>query len=158
MADAGLELDAVDGAVHTGVTGWGVDAYSRKLGLRTNFYMSIQRGGALSIEGVLLATQCSAPETPVTSPSPTATRSGRTATPHPDPVASRWWHQVWSEPTRVLSHQGTTAVPGGGSVHGFYASRHMHEYGTLRKISERWRCATANGRTSTLRRGSTNAH
>src|SRR5262249_16912968 len=57
IEDAGLKRGAIDGAIHVGPRGNGPDGYSRKIGLRTNFFIPIFRGGASSIEAILLATQ-----------------------------------------------------------------------------------------------------
>jgi acetyl-CoA acetyltransferase len=130
MEDAGLRREDIDGAVHA-VALPQTDSYSRKLGLRPNFYYPIGRA-ASAIAGTLFATQ--------------ALATGN-ATHVAVSNAFTWWsdgHRQTEEPLsrygadKILINRdggglvdlGWSATPGAAAVHAWYAARHMHEYGT----------------------------
>jgi acetyl-CoA acetyltransferase len=130
LEDAGLAREDLDGAVHA-MAFPGSDAYSRKLGLRSNFYVPIGRAAG-SITGLMLATQA-------------------LATGNATHVAVSNGFTFWSDSHRELSRPvtrhgadkvminrdggglvdlGWAATPGAAAVHAWYAARHMHQYGT----------------------------
>lgn len=123
LEDAGLSAHEVDGAVHA-VAGEESDSYSRKLGLRPNFFINVGRGTA-TIASVLFATQAIATEN---------------ATCVAVSLTTMLWSAAHAEAGAGaglvgrlqggLVDMGWTAVPGAGAIHALYASRHMHEFGT----------------------------
>src|SRR6267142_663077 len=62
IEDAGLRREDIDGTIHATLASphppaqW-IDSYSRTLGLKPNFYLSVARGGQAAHNGILLATQ-----------------------------------------------------------------------------------------------------
>lgn len=135
IEDAGLERDDIDGAVHTMMASphpplqW-TDTYSRMLGLTPNLYLTVSRGGQAAHNGLLLATQflqlglakyvvvsCGLP--------------GWSAAHAPSGGSGMLGAVGWRGQLGFgLGPLGFNAAAGGGSSHGFYVSRHMHEYGT----------------------------
>src|SRR5271156_4962275 len=130
MEDAGLRREDIDGAVHA-IAMPGTDSYSRKLGLRPNFYYPIGRA-ASAVAGLLFATQAIA----TGNASCVVVSNGFT-----------WWsdgHRQSDEKVtrygadKILINRdggglvdlGWSATPGAAAVHAWYAARHMHEYGT----------------------------
>jgi acetyl-CoA acetyltransferase len=121
-----LRPQEIDGAVHA-LAGEQSDSYSRKLGLRPNFFINIGRGTA-AIASMVFATQA------------LATRNAT----H---VAISLTTMLWSDAHAAtgdgaalvgrlqggLVDMGWTAVPGAGAIHALYASRHMHEFGTTQE-------------------------
>ncbi|MFJ8023539.1 thiolase C-terminal domain-containing protein [Streptomyces sp. NPDC096311] len=131
IEDAGLRREDIDGAIHVGPRGNGVDGYSRKIGLRTNFFIPIFRGGASTIEAILLATEAistgNATNVLITVGT-TAYSDTHSATKGEGNQIIRW--SVGGDSQTGLEELGFYAAPGAATVHGWWASRHMHEYGT----------------------------
>jgi acetyl-CoA acetyltransferase len=125
IEDAGLRRDDIDGAVHGGSKSE-ADAYSRKLGLRANFFYSIGRQ-ASGIAGLAFATH--------------AVRTGNAT--HVAVSLSVALRSAGSPSGDVRDERFTLERDGGGLVdlgwsagiadatsHALYASRHMHQFGT----------------------------
>jgi acetyl-CoA acetyltransferase len=132
IEDAGLRREDIDGAIHVGPRGNGPDGYSRKIGLKTNFFIPIFRGGASAIESLLLAGQALSSGNAdyvlitvgTTMWSDIHTADKTSAEGH----IVRW--SVGGDNQTGLEELGYYAAPGASTVHGWWASRHMHEYGT----------------------------
>ena len=137
IADAGLEKKDVDGAINglgvggsmPGGGGW-VDSFSRTLGLPTKFYWTVARGGTASIIGLVAATRAlelGLAEYVVVACAEAAWSNshGKLAT---TPVGrGRAGRGNYSLGTEML---GFSAAQTAAGLHGFFATRHMHEYGT----------------------------
>jgi acetyl-CoA acetyltransferase len=132
MSDAGLTRSDIDGAIlafHKA----GSDAYTRKLGLTPNFLYCMERMAG-TIASVFLATQMIA----TGNANYVVVSAGLTWLSQ----ARRLREQAGSGTVQFdkkfsmardgggLVDMGWTATPGAASLHGFYASRHMHEHGT----------------------------
>jgi acetyl-CoA acetyltransferase len=127
LEDAGLTREDIDGALHAGPSDSGGDGYSRKLGIRPDFYTYILRGGASGVAAIQMATHV------------LATGKAKYVMISDGDVS---WSLAHSTDERTRSHThgvgnvnglgylGYNAAVGAASVHGWYASRHMHEYGT----------------------------
>lgn len=135
IEDAGLGREDIGGAVHAMMASphpplqW-TDTYSRMLGIRPNFYLTVARGGQAAHNGLLLATQylrlgladyvlvsCGLP--------------GWSSTHAPTGATGMLGTGGWRGQLGFgIGPLGFNAAAGGGSSHGFYVSRHMHEYGT----------------------------
>lgn len=132
IADAGLELSAIDGAVEVrGAPGGGdrasyTDAFPRMLGLPVNFYFTVGRGGALGSLGVATAASfldrgmanyvCVSSATDTWSRAQAAKQRGHRGRPH-DLEKEGYWGKPLGD-LRAVSH------------HSWMAARHMKEYGT----------------------------
>jgi acetyl-CoA acetyltransferase len=137
IEDAGLKREDIDGAIDLkGEAGssqrmlW-TDAFPRVLGLPVKFYFSIGRGGAYSSPGIALATRFLG----LGSAKYVALACGMAD-----------WSQSQIAKEKVKGHRGMgSRIPKIGywgtpfgdlravSHHSFFASRHMHEYGTTSK-------------------------
>jgi acetyl-CoA acetyltransferase len=138
IENAGLRRDQVDGAINgmgaggsmPGVGGW-VDAFPRVLGLPVKAYWTVARGGTGASIGLLAATR--ALEQGIAdyvvvacgeagwSKSHNLLRSGTNRGGRPG------WLGVSVLGPDLL---GFSSGAGAASFHGFFASRHMYEYGT----------------------------
>lgn len=128
IEDAGLQRSDIDGAINTRIEsgsgeskGW-TDSYARILGLPTNFYFTVQRGGAMTHLAVVAATQMlelGLAKYVVVGYGATDWSDTR------DKGERRQRHTerdgLWGRPHGDLA---------AASHHSFFASRHMHEYGT----------------------------
>jgi acetyl-CoA acetyltransferase len=128
IEDAGLAREQIDGAINTRIEsgsgesrGW-TDSYARVLGLPVNFYFTVQRGGAMTALAIVAATQML--ELGIAH----YVAVGYGATDWSDTRAPGERRQ------RHLERDGLWGRPHGdlaaASHHTFFASRHMHEYGT----------------------------
>lgn len=142
IEDAGLKPQDIDGAINVkgegggGPSGGWTDAFPRVLGLPANVYFHVGRGGASAVLGLATAVKflelgiCKYMVIAYGSDALTQHRKGLSEeTPRPG---------LWGAPLGDLA-----AV----SHHSFFASRHMHEYGTTSRqlgaisVSERtWAC------------------
>jgi len=134
IEDAGLRRSDINGAVHTMMASphppmEGTDTYSRMLGLRPNFYMTVARGGQTAHNGILLATQMLSlglADYVLVSCAITGWSSSHVHRRTDGEIGLK----VWPKPDYGLAATGWAAAAGAGSIHGMLASRHMHEYGT----------------------------
>jgi len=129
IEDAGLRRQDVDGTINTRIEsgsgeskGW-TDSYSRILGLPAKFYFTVQRGGAMTHLAIVAATQM--------------LELGIAKY-----VVVGYGASDWSDTRdrkggrgqRHLERDGLWGRPLGdvaaASHHTFFASRHMHEFGT----------------------------
>jgi acetyl-CoA acetyltransferase len=138
IADAGLRPQDVDGAINgmgspgsmPGGGGWN-DTFARVLGLPVKFYWTVARGGTGGHIGMLAATR--------------ALELGIA-----NYVVVACGEAGWSQAHGLIGHQdghakrrsvrgnsllgvellGFSAAASAASIHGFFASRHIHEYGT----------------------------
>ncbi len=125
IEDAGLRMDQIDGAINArneageGGSGNWTDAFPRVLGLPVKFYWHLGRGGPAAAISIVAATQ--ALELGLANYVVVAhgsqgwslhARGEREASPRP----GTWGHSLGD--LSAMSH------------HSFFASRHMHEYGT----------------------------
>ncbi len=128
IEDAGLDRNDIDGAINTRIEsgsgesrGW-TDSYARVLGLPTKFYFTVQRGGAMTHLAIVAATQML--ELGIAN----YVVVGYGATDWSDTRDSDERRQ------RHVERAGLWGRPHGdlaaASHHTFFASRHMHEYGT----------------------------
>ncbi len=138
LEDAGLKRQDIDGAVH----GWSAnphpvalwkDAYTRELGLKPGFYMSIQRGGQVAHNGILLAMRALATGQ-ATCVILACGVSGVSGWPGPTGKQSAE-DRITGLPRRFTQDLGAgcTGLDAAASYsvsQAFYASRHMHDYGT----------------------------
>jgi acetyl-CoA acetyltransferase len=145
IEDAGLRRQDIDGAINTRIEsgsgeskGW-TDSFARVLGLPVNFYFTVQRGGAMTALAIVAATQM--------------LELGLARY-----VAVGYGATDWSDTRspgerrqRHVEREGLWGRPHGdlaaASHHTFFASRHMHEYGTTNEhlgmvaVSHRqWAC------------------
>jgi acetyl-CoA acetyltransferase len=131
IADAGLTRRDIDGAVHAAAQN-GSDAYSRKLGLSSNFYYPIGRMAG-AVAGLFFATHALATGNATyvavslglswLSQSKATAAAGNISSSSDD----KWgMHRDGGG----LVDTGWIATPGAAAVHAFMASRHMHEFGT----------------------------
>ncbi len=145
IEDAGLRREDVDGAINTRIEsgsgeshGW-TDSYARVLGLPAKFYFTVQRGGAMTHLGIVAATQM--------------LELGIAKY-----VVVAYGATDWSDTRgggerrqRHVERAGLWGRPHGdlaaASHHTFFASRHMHEYGTTSEqlgmvavSHRRWAC------------------
>ncbi len=129
IEDAGLERSQIDGAINTRIesgsgesTGW-TDSYARILGLPTNFYFTVQRGGAMTHLAIIAAAQMLdlglAKYIVVGYGANDWSQSRDRSQGHGQRHQER--AGLWGRPLGDLA-----AV----SHHSFFASRHMHEFGT----------------------------
>lgn len=128
IEDAGLKRSDIDGAIHTRIEsgsgespGW-TDSYARILGLPTTFYFTVQRGGAMVPLAIISAMQM------LSLGLAKYIVVGYGATDWSDTRGGGERRQrhieragLWGRP-----HGDLAAV----SHHTFFASRHMHEFGT----------------------------
>ena len=128
IEDAGLRREDIDGAIHATVgspnpsSTW-VDSYARVLGIKSNFYWTISRGGSGAHLGVLLASQALSlglanyvvVSDGISMFSDVHGPEGRLTT----------GPRSYGEDLMGYS-QGASAA----TFHAFLATRHMHEYGT----------------------------
>jgi acetyl-CoA acetyltransferase len=140
IEDAGLRREDIDGAVHTMMATphppaqW-TDTYSRTLGLKPNFYLNVSRGGQAAHNGLILATQALAlglANYVIVScglPGRSASRAAPSEANANNPTSD-----VGVSMAEFITHGlgvvGFDAGATAATVHGFFASRHMHEYGT----------------------------
>jgi acetyl-CoA acetyltransferase len=128
IEDAGLQRKDVDGAINTRIEsgagearGW-TDSFARVLGLPTKFYFTVQRGGAMTHLAIVAATQM--------------LELGIAKY-----IVVGYGATDWSDTRdqgerrqRHVERAGLWGRPHGDLVaashHTFFASRHMHEYGT----------------------------
>ena len=127
IEDAGLRREDIDGAIHATVgspnpmTAW-TDAYSRVLGLKSNFYWTVSRGGSGAHLGVLLATQALA--LGLANYVVVADGISMYSDAH-GPPSGRSLPKHYGTDYLGFS-QGASAA----TFHAFLATRHMYEYGT----------------------------
>jgi acetyl-CoA acetyltransferase len=134
IEDAGLRREDIDGVIHAGAQ-LGGDSASRKLGLQSNFWYPIGRA-ASGVAGVFFAQHALATENAsyvVVSLSVAmwsmAHGQGGTHVSLAPSAAQSSKAQINRDGGGVVD-MGWSASPGAAAVHGWYASRHMHEYGT----------------------------
>jgi acetyl-CoA acetyltransferase len=137
IEDAGLRREDIDGTIHATMASphppaqW-IDSYSRTLGLKPNFYLSVARGGQAAHNGILLATQMLSMELAnyviVSCGLPGWSASHGTG--KPAGGSAMVGLPSSSELNFGLGVLGFNAGASGASIHGFYAARHMYEYGT----------------------------
>lgn len=141
IADAGLRREDVDGCINgmgspgsmPAGGGW-VDTFARVLGLPVKFYWTVARGGTGAHIGILTATR--------------ALELGLA-----NYVVVACGHSGWSQSHGLLGAKPTKGRPPGNQgnsivgtdllgysaaasaarMHGFFASRHMYEYGTTQR-------------------------
>jgi acetyl-CoA acetyltransferase len=144
MEDAGLTRQDIDGAVHGMMasphtpTQW-TDSYSRTLGLKPNIYINVARGGQAAHNGILLATQLLSLDLAtyvIVScglPGWSASHGPSRNQPRDKPIdfaVSQVGVGMAGQLDHGLAFLGFGAAASGAAVHGFYMSRHQHEYGT----------------------------
>lgn len=134
IADAGLKREEIDGAIElTGDGGGGggpkfSDAFPRVLGLPVKFFFSVGRGGGVSSQGIATAAKFlelgiakfvvlsygtnNWSRTRIARQKDPGVRGGRIR-----PEREGYWGHPFGD-VRAVSH------------HSFFASRHMHEFGT----------------------------
>jgi acetyl-CoA acetyltransferase len=157
IEDAGLQRQDVDGAIHAMMGSphapaqW-LDAYSRTLGIPAAFYLNIAKGGHAAHNGILLATQVLrlglAKYVLVTCGLP-----GWSAA-HPEEGLPSLIGLPHANGTDLgLGLPGWDAAASAASVHGLYATRHMHEYGTTERqlgavaiAAREWACLNPEAR------------
>jgi acetyl-CoA acetyltransferase len=140
IEDAGLRGENIDGAIHVMPAAphpppqW-IDTFSRMLGLKPNFYLNVARGGLTAHNGILLAAQTLAiglANHVIVScglPGWSATHVPRTGL----GTGDRRSNAVGVDMGGILDNGlGIVGYDAGvaGANNGFYASRHMYEYGT----------------------------
>jgi acetyl-CoA acetyltransferase len=131
IEDAGLTRRDIDGAVHASAQN-GSDAFSRKLGLSSNFYYPIGRMAG-AVAGLFFATQAlatgNANYVSVSLGLSWLSQSRALREGSADKVSgdNKWgMHRDGGG----LVDTGWQATTGAAAIHAFMASRHMHEYGT----------------------------
>jgi acetyl-CoA acetyltransferase len=146
IEDAGLRRQDIDGAINTRIEsgsgeskGW-TDSYARILGLPATFYFTVQRGGAMTHLAIVAAAQMLelgiahyvAVGYGATDWSDTRDRKGGRGQRHLERDG------LWGRPHGDLA---------AASHHTFFASRHMHEFGTTSEhlgmvavSHRRWAC------------------
>lgn len=150
IEDAGLKRSDINGAIQAngvagsmpGGGGW-IDGYSRVLGLTPNWYYSIGRGAIGSVSGMLAATRAielGLADYVVLAAGDCAYSNARgllDAKPIQRSRAGRG--------NSILGNDllGFTSTVSAGNIHGFLATRHMHEYGTT---SEQFGAVAVSGR------------
>ena len=137
IADAGLEKRDVDGAINAlgvggsmpGAGGW-VDSFSRVLGLPAKFYWSVARGGTGALIGLVAAMR--ALETGMANYVVIACGDAAWSDSHGKLNASPVGRTRAGRGNFTLGNEmlGFSAAATAGGLHAFFASRHMHEYGT----------------------------
>ncbi|MDP3316297.1 MAG: hypothetical protein Q8M47_09555 [Devosia sp.] len=157
IEDAGLRREDIDGAVHT-IFGsphppaqWD-DAYTRVIGLKPNWYMTVARGGQMAHNGILLATQalsmglCKYAIVSAGLPGWSFAHNGSGQAGVGLPFRGGMQHNG-------LETTGFRASIGATGTHGFLASRHMHEYGTTAEhlgsvavTARQWACLNPEAR------------
>jgi acetyl-CoA acetyltransferase len=137
IADAGLKRSQIGGAINgtgsagsmPGGGGW-IDGFSRVLGLTANFYFTVARGAIGSIAGMLAATRAielGIADYVVIAAGDAAYSNSRGLLDAKPLARSRVGRGNSILGTDLL---GYTATVSAGNIHGFFATRHMHEYGT----------------------------
>jgi acetyl-CoA acetyltransferase len=137
IADAGLKRSQINGAINgtaaagsmPGGGGW-IDGYSRVLGLNANFYFTVARGAIGSIVGMLAATRAidlGLADYVVIAAGDAAYSNIRGLLDAKPLARSRAGRANSILGTDLL---GFTATVSAGNIHGFLATRHMHEFGT----------------------------
>jgi acetyl-CoA acetyltransferase len=109
--------------------GW-IDGFSRVLGLSANFYFTVARGAIGSIAGMLAATRAielGIADYVVIAAGDAAYSNSRGLLDAKPLARSRVGRGNSILGTDLL---GYTATVSAGNIHGFFATRHMHEYGT----------------------------
>jgi acetyl-CoA acetyltransferase len=138
IADAGLTRTDIDGAVHTMMGSphppaqWR-DAYTRTLGLKPNFYLTVSRGGQAAHNGILLATQALAlglAEYVIVSCGLAGWSTSHQTAARSVPGAGTIGLSFAGIKQFGLGNVGFDGAPAGAAIHGMMATRHMHEYGT----------------------------
>jgi acetyl-CoA acetyltransferase len=137
IADAGLNKSDIDGAINAqgvggampGGGGW-TDSYSRVLGLPAKFYWSMARGGTGSLIGLLAATR--ALDAGIANYVVIACGDAGWSDSHgklaaKSPGRGRAGRGNYGLGNELLGFSGAATA---GGLHAFFASRHMHEYGT----------------------------
>lgn len=151
IEDAGLKRSDIDGAINgigaagsmPGGGGW-IDGYSRVAGLKPNFYFTTARGAIGSVSGMLAATR--AIELGIANyvviAAGDAAYSNIRGLLDQKPVA----RSRAGRGNSLLGNDllGFTAAISAGNIHGFFAARHMHEFGTT---SEQFGAVAVSGRT-----------
>jgi acetyl-CoA acetyltransferase len=160
IEDAGLRPADIDGAIHTMMatphppSQWN-DTYSRTLGLRPNFYLNISRGGQTAHNGILLATQALSLglATHVVVACGLAGRAGAPTRGTTDATTADVGLSMAEFLSTGLGVLGFDAGATAGTFHGFYASRHMHEFGTTAEqlgavavAARQWACLNPDAR------------
>jgi acetyl-CoA acetyltransferase len=138
IEDAGLRRDQIDGAVNGmgaggSMPGGGgfVDAFPRVLGLPINFYWTVARGGTGGIVGILAATR--ALELGIANYVVVACGEAGWSTAHgllQTSALSERRRMGLGNSTLGTEQLGYGAAASAASIHAFFASRHMYEYGT----------------------------
>jgi acetyl-CoA acetyltransferase len=137
IADAGLNKSDIDGAINAqgvggsmpGGGGW-VDSYSRVLGLPAKFYWSMARGGTGSLIGLVAATR--ALETGMANYVVIACGDASWSDSHGKLRAKAAGRGRAGRGNYTLGNEmlGFSGAATAGGIHAFFATRHMHEYGT----------------------------
>ncbi len=133
IADAGLNRSDIDGAINGRSAGgsepsdggW-ADSFARILGLPVNFYWTMGRGGTAGIIGLMAAV--SALETGVARYVVVARGDDNWSLAHGRFQARRMAERLYGE--LGVGNLGFSAAASAAGIHAFFASRHMHEYGT----------------------------
>ena len=139
IEDAGLRREDIDGVVHAG-SQVGSDSASRKLGLHSNFWFPIGRA-ASGIAGAFFASQAlltgnatyvavSLSFTMWSEAHGMLPTGAGSATPQLAPSSSKSDKALITRDGGGLVDLGWAAAPGASAVHGWYAARHMYEFGT----------------------------
>ncbi|MFC5948996.1 hypothetical protein ACFQH9_11995 [Pseudonocardia lutea] len=131
IEDAGLTRGDIDGAVHAAAQN-GSDAFSRKLGLSSNFYYPIGRMAG-AVAGLFFATQALATgNANYVSVSLGLSWLSQAKAMKQGDAGRVTGDNKWSlnRDGGGLVDVGWQATTGAAAVHAFMASRHMHEYGT----------------------------
>lgn len=134
IADAGLTRKDIDGSVHAMMASphppaqW-LDTYSRTLGLKPNFYMTVARGGQAAHNGIILATQMlelGLANYVIVSCGLPAWSAAHNTNPN---KRSKFGVSLEGSLDMGLTQMGSAAARVSAN-HSMFASRHMHEYGT----------------------------
>jgi acetyl-CoA acetyltransferase len=133
IEDAGLRREDVDGSVHVHGgprSGRGMvepaDAYPRILGLPINFYYRCGRGGSWGTFG--LATALSFLQ--IGAANHVVVAGSRTDWSRMQKAKQRGWYGQVQEAVPTGTWGRTFGETTASSMHSFFATRHMHEYGT----------------------------
>ncbi|KXX54208.1 thiolase C-terminal domain-containing protein [Rhodococcus sp. LB1] len=131
IEDAGLERKDIDGAVHSSVQTI-TDAATRKLGLSPNFYFPIGRNAG-GVAGLMFATHAlatgNAKYVSISLGLSWLSDVRRSRAKGAGSVEADRKFSIGRDGGGLVD-LGWTASPGAAAVHAFFASRHMHEFGT----------------------------
>ncbi len=138
IEDAGLRREDIDGAVHAAAgsphanSGQWLDTYTRTLGIRPNVYLNTVRGAYVAHNGINVA--CQLLDMGLANYVIIATGLAGMSSAHAAGARTQKSHNTGLPMDRIEFglqklglDAGASAAPTG---HGFYASRHMYEYGT----------------------------